>query len=111
VIDALLLNGAAMPENRSSRNRTDPMREIDLLVLEDLMMRRNFEINRTAVAAQTACLTLVGLSFFAAFFYALTHRESVEAVLADPSHRTEAGWISAHSGEGERNLRGKAGGR
>jgi hypothetical protein len=99
-----------MPENRSSHSRTDPMREIDLLILEELMMRHNFETNRTAVAAQTVCLTLVGLSFFAAFFYALTHRESVEAMLASQANRTEVGWILAHSGEGRESIRGNAGG-
>jgi hypothetical protein len=87
------------------------MREIDLLVLEDLMMRRNFETNRTAVAAQTACLALVGASFFAAFVYALTHRDSVEAKLASQPYRNEVGWKSAHSAEDGESLRGNAGGR
>ena len=47
------------------------MREVDLLFLEEITMRRNVETNRTAVIAQTVCLTAVGLFFSAAFFYAI----------------------------------------
>jgi hypothetical protein len=61
-----------MPSN-SMRRHVDPMREIDLLLLEEITMRRNVETNRTAVIAQTVCLTAVGLFFFAVFFYAFTH--------------------------------------
>ena len=67
--------------NNSTRRRADPMREIDLLLLEEITMRRNVETNRTAVIAQTVCLTAVGLFFFAAFFYALTHPQSPEAMV------------------------------
>ena len=49
------------------------------LPLEEITMRRNVETNRTAVITQTICLTAVGLFFFAAFFYALTHPQSPEA--------------------------------
>jgi hypothetical protein len=87
-----------MPANPSCRNRTDPIREIDLLLLEKLMMRRNFETSRSAVAVQTACLTLVGLFFFAASFYALTHPEPVGAVLSNQFSHTEIGWTSGYSG-------------
>ena len=58
---------------------TDPMREVDLLLLEDALMHRNVDTNGTAVAARTACMTIVGLLFFAAFLYSLTHRETVVA--------------------------------
>jgi hypothetical protein len=47
----------------------------------------------------------------AKFFYALTHRQSAEAMLANQPYRTEVGWISVHSGEGGESLRGNAGGR
>ena len=67
-----------MPSNSTCR-RADPMREIDLLLLEEITMRRNVETNRTAVIAQTVCLTAMGLFFFAAFFYELTHPQSPEA--------------------------------
>ena len=54
------------------------MREIDLLLLEEITMRL-VETNRTAVIAQTVCLTAMGLFFFAAFFYELMHPQSPEA--------------------------------
>ena len=87
-----------MPANPSRRNRSDPMREIDLLLLEELMMRRNCETSRSAVAVQTVCLTLVGLFFFTAFLYALTHPEPVGAVLSYQSSQTEVGLTSGYSG-------------
>jgi hypothetical protein len=45
------------------RNQYDPMREIDLLLLEDIMTmtRRNFETNNHALAFQTAALSAVVL--------------------------------------------------
>jgi hypothetical protein len=49
-----------MPANPSRRNRTDPMRDVDSLILEELIMRRNFETSRSALAVQTTCLTVVG---------------------------------------------------
>lgn len=36
-------------------------------------MRRHVKTNRTAVLAQTACLSAVGGLFFAIFFHALVH--------------------------------------
>jgi hypothetical protein len=55
------------------------MREIDPLLLEDVMMRRNIETSRTAVTSQTACMTVVALFLFGLFLYSLTHRQSVVA--------------------------------
>ena len=87
-----------MTANPSRLNRTDPMREIDLLLLEELMMNHNFETSRTRVAVLTACLTVVGLFFFAAFFYELTHPEPIGSVLSNQSSHTEIGWTSGYSG-------------
>lgn len=65
---------------RKRRSRhTDPMREVDLLLLEDALMHPKVDTNGTAVAARTACMTIVGLLFFAAFLYSLTHHETVAA--------------------------------
>ncbi len=61
--------------------QTDPMREIDLLLLEEITMHRQIVTNKTAVLAQTACLSVVGIFFLAAFFYALAHPEQ-----GDPSY-------------------------
>ena len=84
-----------MPSN-STRGRADPMREIDLLLLEEITMRRNVETNRTAVIAQTICLTAVGLFFFAAFFYELTHPQSPEA--GGFTSHSEIGSLPVHPG-------------
>jgi hypothetical protein len=74
------------------------MREIDLLLLEEVTMRRNVETNRTAVIAQTVCLTAVGLFFFAAFFYALTHREPTDASASNQPTHTEIGSLPGYPG-------------
>ena len=51
------------------------MREIDLLLLEDLMMRRNFQPTRTAAVLQTTCMLLVLLGVGVIFAYSLRHPE------------------------------------
>ena len=45
-------------------------------------MHRPLETSKTAVLAQTACLSAVSLFFLAAFFYALAHPEQHEASYA-----------------------------
>ena len=74
------------------------MREIDLLLLEEINMRRNVETNRTAVIAQTVCLTAVGLFFFAVFFSALTHREPTDASASNQLSHTEIGSLPGSPG-------------
>jgi hypothetical protein len=77
---------------RKRRSRdTDPMREVDLLLLEDAMMRPNIATNRTAVVAQTACMTVVALFLFAAFLYALAHRQTVVAATSGLGLRPAGG--------------------
>jgi len=66
--------------NRAFRSRsTDPMREVDLILLEDALMRQNLETSRTAVGVQTACMTILALFLFGLFLYSVTHRESLVA--------------------------------
>ncbi len=79
-----------MPSNCTHR-RADSMREIDLLFLEEITMRRNIETNRTAMIAQTISLTVVGLFFFAAFFYALTLPDPPSAGASTQLSHTEIG--------------------
>ena len=74
---------------RHSRH-PDPMREVDLLLLEDAMMHPNVETNSTAVIARTACMVVVALFFFAAFLYALTHRQTVVAATSGLGPRSSA---------------------
>jgi hypothetical protein len=54
----------------------DPMRELDLLLLEDLMMRRNFQPTRTATALQTTSMLLVLLGVGVIFAYALRNPDA-----------------------------------
>ena len=66
--------------NHTFRSRSvDPMREVDLILLEDALMRQNLETSRTAVGVQTACMTILALFLFGLFLYSLTHREAVVA--------------------------------
>jgi hypothetical protein len=74
------------------------MRVIDLLLLEEINMRRNVETNRTAVIAQTVSLTAVGLFFLAAFFYALTHREPTDASASNRLSHSEIGSLPGYPG-------------
>lgn len=68
-----------MSNHASRARRTDPMREVDLMLLEDALMRQNVQTSRTAVGLQTACMTIFALFLFGLFFYSLTHREFVVA--------------------------------
>ena len=72
------------------------MREVDLLLLEEVMMRRNFETSKTALTVQASCMTIIAIFLFGAFFYALTHPASVEvAASKQPSH-TEIGSLPGY---------------
>ena len=55
--------------------RHDPMRELDLLLLEDLMMRRNFQPTKAAIALQITSMFLVLLGVGFMFVYAVQHPE------------------------------------
>ena len=61
-----------MPNDDQSH---DPMRELDLLLLEDLKMRRNFQPTKAARALQTAGMVLVLLGVGVIFAYSLRHPE------------------------------------
>jgi hypothetical protein len=54
----------------------DPMRELDLLLLEEMMMRRNFQPTRTATALQTMSMLLVLLGVGVIFAYALRNPDA-----------------------------------
>ncbi len=68
-----------------------PSTEIDLLLLKEITMHSNVETNRTAMVAQTISLTIVGLFFSAAFFYALTHPDPPSAGASTQPFHTEIG--------------------
>jgi len=58
------------------------------------MTLRSLETNRTRLTAQLVSLTAVGLFFFTAFVYALTHSASPEAATSG----MEIGWLPDYSG-------------
>ena len=61
----------------------DPMRELDLLLLEDIMMRRHFQPTKTAMALQTTCMLLVLLGVGVMFAHTLLHPEVDTAQIRD----------------------------
>jgi hypothetical protein len=74
-----------MPDHDRS---PDPMREIDLMLLENLMMRRNFQSTKTDLALQTTSMLLVLLGVGVIFAYSVTHPDVGAATMsqvADPS--------------------------
>ena len=66
------------------------MREIDLLLVEESMMRRDFPTDARARALQTLSMLVVLAALTAVFVHALTHRDaativSVPALLESPN--------------------------
>ena len=51
------------------------MREIDLMLLEDVMQRYNVETNATAIAFGTAALTVVLMLVAAMFAHSTSHSD------------------------------------
>ena len=70
------------------RQHDDPMREIDLLLLEDAMRHRNLETNNTAIILQTAALALVGFLFCGMFVHSIMRPDTI--VAAAPRAETPA---------------------
>jgi hypothetical protein len=60
----------------------DPMREIDLLLMEDIMMRRDFPTDARAKVAQTLCMLVVLATLGGMFVHALTHNDAMSIVSA-----------------------------
>ena len=67
---------------RKRRQRPDPdqMREIDLLLMEEIMMHRNFPTDARARALQTLCMLVVLAAVTGMFIHALTHRDATSMV-------------------------------
>ena len=60
----------------------DPMCEIDRLILEDLIVRPDFQPTKIAVALQTTCMLIVLLGVGVIFAYALRHSDVVTAEMS-----------------------------
>ena len=65
------------------------MREIDLLLLEDLMLRPNFHIPSAARALQTGCVLIVSAGVPGLLLHALTRFEARVALGKLPASATE----------------------
>lgn len=72
---------------------TDPMREVDLLLLEDLVMRRTFEPTKSEKALKATCMFLVLLSVGVVFAHALKQPD-VGALSLQPADPSEVAWFS-----------------
>lgn len=69
------------------RDRADPMRQIDLLLLEDAMRRGVIDTNATARSLQLAALLLVGACVLLVLVHDLAHRN---ASISAPPEKTSA---------------------
>lgn len=66
----------------------DPMRELDILILEDLTMRRELQPTRLATTLQLTSLLLVLLGVAVIFVHSLRYPagSATTMYLTDPSH-------------------------
>jgi hypothetical protein len=70
----------------------DPMREIDLLLMEEIMLRRNFPKEARAIGAlQTLCMLAVLAAATALFIHALGQRDATTSVVSVPADLGAAG--------------------
>jgi hypothetical protein len=68
-----------MPGNSTPRP-IDPMREIDLLLMEEIMNRRNFQTDARARALQTFCMLVMLAALMGIFIHAATHKDAASVV-------------------------------
>ncbi len=62
------------------------MREIDLLLLEDVMMRRSFPTDARARMAQTIAILVVLLAISGVLVHAVIHRDAIGAGASQLQH-------------------------
>ena len=70
--------------NNSTRPHADPMREIDLLVLEEITMHRTIQPDVRATVLGTACMLLVLTGLLGLCIHAVTHRDAASMASAPP---------------------------
>jgi hypothetical protein len=71
-------------QKRRQRPSPDPMREIDVLLTEEIMMRRNFPTDVRARALQTLCMLVLLAALTGMFIHAVTHRDATTIVSVPP---------------------------
>ena len=74
-----------MPTKSIARRRAEPMHEIDLLLLEDIMMRRPFKPTPLAAALQAASLLAVAAGVFGILISDITRQRDDAASNRAPS--------------------------
>ena len=84
-------------QKRRQRSDPDPMREIDLLLVEDIMMRHNFPADARTRALQTGCMLLVLAALTGIFIHALRHRDATSIVSVPPVPDSPIGCPWCHS--------------
>jgi hypothetical protein len=70
--------------NNSTRPHADPMREIDLLLLEETTMHRTIRPDVRATVLGTACMLLVLTGLLGLVIHAVTHRDAASMASAPP---------------------------
>jgi hypothetical protein len=74
-----------MPTKSIDRRRADPMHEIDLLLLEEIMTRRPFKTTPLAAALQAASLLAVAAGVFGILISDITRQRDDAAGNRAPS--------------------------
>jgi hypothetical protein len=70
--------------DNSTRRHVDPMREIDLLLLEEITMHRTIQPDVRATVLRTACMLLVLTGLLGLVIHAVTHRDAASMAAAPP---------------------------
>jgi hypothetical protein len=70
--------------SNSTRPHADPMREIDLLLLEEITMHRTIQPDVRATVLGTACMLIVLTGLLGLVIHAVTHRDAASMASAPP---------------------------
>ena len=65
--------------SNSTRRHVDPMREIDLLLLEEITLPRTIQIGVRARVLRAACMLFVLMGLLGLVIHAVTHRDAASA--------------------------------
>lgn len=70
--------------SNSTRRHVDPMREIDLLLLEEITLPRTIQIGVRARVLRAACMLFVLMGLLGLVIHGVTHRDAASIVPAPP---------------------------
>jgi hypothetical protein len=77
------------------------MREIDSLLMEEIMMRRNYPTDARARGLQTLCMLMVLVALAGMLIHELTHRDATSIVSAPTLLESPRTKLSALPREGQ----------